>query len=69
MKFEEAFKHMREGNKITRKSWSLILGCPQYYCIRNGKVMFYSGIEFYEYISLKDSLAEDWEVIGKNEEQ
>jgi len=66
MKFEDALKAMREGKKVTRKDWALVLGTPEYYCVLNGKFVFYSGIEYYEScisISGKDILAEDWEVV------
>lgn len=64
MKFEEALKAMREGKKVARKGWVLISGKPEYYCILDGNLMFYSRIEYYRTsIPGRDILAEDWEVV------
>lgn len=63
--FEEAFKEMRNGKKITCKNWSLILGKPQYLYIKNNEIYFYGGIEehkvnriYTEYI-----LISEWEIV------
>lgn len=63
--FEEAFKEMRNGKKITCKTWALILGKSQYLYVKNDEIYFYNGIEehkidriYTEYI-----LTSEWEVI------
>lgn len=65
MKFEDALKAMREGKKVARKNWAIVLGEPVHYCILNGKLMYYSGIEYYGFsVSGGEILAEDWEIVN-----
>ena len=64
MKFEEALQAMREGKKVTRKHLAIVLGEPVHYCILNGKLIYYSGIEYYDFpLSTEDILSEDWELV------
>lgn len=64
MRFEEALKAMREGKKVSRKSWAKILGISPYRFIKDGKIMCYSGIEYYNFLLCDaDVLADDWEVV------
>ena len=65
MTFEEAFKEMRNGKKITCKNWALIQEKPQYLYIKNDEIYFHSGTDerkvnrFYtEHI-----LTSEWEII------
>ena len=64
MKFEEALKAMREGKKVARQGWEIVLGKPVHQCILDGKLMHYTGITYYSFpIAGRDILAEDWEVV------
>lgn len=66
MDFGEAFKELILGHKITRKSFSLILGEEQYFVFKHGKIYYYDGIttQYYARPFLQiDILANDWEVI------
>lgn len=64
MRFEQALKAMREGKKVARKSWAKILDISPYRCIKDGKIMYYSGIEYYNFpLYDKDVLADDWEIV------
>ena len=54
--FEEAFKEMRNGKKITCKNWTLILGNPQYLYVKNDEIYFYDGID-------ENILTSEWEII------
>lgn len=63
--FEEAFKEMRNGKKITCKNWALILGKPQYLYVKNDEIYFYDGIDErkIDRIYTENILTSEWEVI------
>ena len=63
--FEEAFKEMRNGKKITCKNWTLILGNPQYLYVKNNEIYFRDGIDErkVDRIYTENILTSEWEVI------
>lgn len=65
MTFEEAFKEMRNGKKITCKNWTLILGNPQYLYVKNNEIYFRDGIDErkVDRIYTENILTSEWEVI------
>lgn len=65
MTFEEAFKEMRNGKKITCKNWSLVLGSPQYLYIKDNKIYFHNGIDNRKInqIYTKNILTSEWEIV------
>ena len=65
MTFEEAFKEMRNGKKITCKNWALILGKPQYLYVKNDKIYFYDRIDErkVDRIYTENILTSEWEIV------
>lgn len=63
--FEETFKEMRNGKKITCKNWTLILGKPQYLYVKNDEIYFHDGIDErkVDRIYTENILTSEWEVI------
>lgn len=65
MMFEEAFKEMRNGKKITCKNWSLIREKPQYLYIKDDEIYSHSEIEEYKVkqIYIEYILTSEWEIV------
>lgn len=60
MDFKEAYQKMLEGKKVKRKSWE----DWQYYKLI-GDNMYYANKLIASNITVEDSLADDWEVVGE----
>lgn len=62
MNFKEAYQKMLEGKKVRRKGWE----GWQYYSLIEDNI-FFVGKLIVPNITFKDSLADDWEVVGERE--
>lgn len=58
MKFEEVLQALREGKKIRK-----IGSRNYYYCLENGRIREYSGVESIGAVFGNDCLLTDWEVV------
>lgn len=62
MNFKEAYQKMLEGKKVKRKGWE----GWQYYSLIEDNICF-AGKLIVPNITVEDSLADDWEVVGERE--
>lgn len=62
MDFKKAYQKMLEGKKVKRKGWE---GWQYYKLI--GDNMYYANKLIASNITVEDSLADDWEVVGERE--
>lgn len=62
MDFKEAYQKMLEGKKVKRKGWE---GWQYYKLI--GDNMYYANKLIVPNITVEDSLADDWEIVGERE--
>lgn len=66
MIFEQALKAMREGKKVARKHWAIVLESPVHICILDKEILHYTGIDYYDFpLDSEDVMAEDWEVVDE----
>lgn len=67
MKFEEALAAMREGKKVRRKCWKLVIANEQTIYINNNNICMSTNINVYEMIKVPSEwiLAEDWKIVDE----